>query len=109
MKNTTIFSVLDNSNAKSVLDFVIKSTRNYGLRYHNWSEHDASVLADILARMDEDIYLVHDDICAESVAWLLRQFESKFGLVLPFVWGTWSDIYFKNWHELSTNYVFSEV
>lgn len=98
-----------NTSPKNVLDFVVKSTSEYGRRFHKWTEHDDKVLQDILRRMDEFVYLVHDDITDESVTWLLRQFENNFGLVLPFVWGTYSDVYFKNWHDLSTNYIFPEV
>lgn len=98
-----------NTQAKNVLDFVVKSTKNWKHRFHNWSAHDEAVLDDILRRMDEFIFLVHDDVNDESVTWLLRQFELNFGLVLPFAWGTYTDVYFKNWHQLSSNYIFPEV
>lgn len=98
-----------NTEAKNVLDFVVKSTKNWKNRFHNWSEHDEKVLNDISRRMDEYIYLVHDDVNDDSVTWLLSQFERSFGLVLPFAWGTYTDVYFMNWHELTSHYIFPEV
>lgn len=87
----------------------MKSTENWKNRFHNWTDYDDKVLNDILRRMEEFIYLVHDDVNDESVTWLLRQFENHFGLVLPSSWGTYTDVYFKNWYQTKTHYIFPEV
>ena len=76
-------------------DFVRSSLRRYPRRYFSWSELDQKVLDRVIHGIEDFIQIEeHTD---RDIGSLLQDFEKAFDLVVPIIWGAFSDVYFKNW------------
>jgi hypothetical protein len=84
------------------VEFLRKSLRCWPRKFHNWTDREQKVFEQVCSRVEDFIYL--EESTSRQIGEVMDGIEKGLDIVVPIAYGTFSDIYFKNWSLLVKNW-----